>query len=187
MNKPWPLLASMLVLAACGAATREVAANQSDATAAPNAHAVIAFPQLTGRVVDQAELLTPAEEASLSAELATLEQRTSDQFVVVTIPTLGGRDIADYSRDLGNHWRLGHAGRNNGVLLVVAPAEHRVRIAVGDGLVSALSNQRTQEIVNHDLLPQFSAGRWFEGIRSGSRSIIGALTQAGGGAGGPAR
>jgi uncharacterized protein len=168
-----PVLA--LTLAGCDAATKPVAANQS--TPAP-ATAAVAFPALTGRVVDRAELLTPAQEAGLVAELEALEARTTHQFVVVTVTDLGGRDIADYSRDLGNHWRIGSAGRNNGVLLVVAPTERRVRIEVGNGLTAVLTNQRAQEIIERDLVPQFRAGRWNDGILAGTAAIIATLTTA---------
>src|SRR5688572_27548014 len=94
----------------------------------------VAFPELTGRVVDQAGILAPEEETRLSDQLAALEVRTTDQLVVVTVPSLQGLSIDEFSQQLGNHWGIGRADRNNGVLLVVAPKERRVRIAVGYGL-----------------------------------------------------
>jgi uncharacterized protein len=184
-----PVLAAALV--ACGGATKPAEANRSGAApvaaapapakAAPAtapATAAVDFPALNGRVVDSADLLTPAQEAGLSAELEGLERRTTDQLVVVTVPSLGGRDIEGYSRDLGNHWRIGQAGGSNGVLLVVAPEERRVRIEVGRGLTSTLTNQRAQEIIDRDLVPQFRASRWHDGIQTGTRAIIAALTAA---------
>ena len=168
------LVAGACLLSACGAhpaASNGSATNQSAAVSTD-------LPALTGRVVDGAELLTPQEEAGLTTELEGLERRTSDQFVIVTVTTLHGRDIADFGRELGNQWRIGQAGRNNGVLLIVAPAEHKVRIAVGDGLTSTLTNQEASDIIQRDLIPQFREGHWFTGIQAGSRAIISELAPA---------
>lgn len=130
-----------------------------------------ALPPLTGRVVDMADLLTPGAEAQLSARLAALERRTSDQLIVVTTPSLGGRTIGEYGLWLGNGWHIGRRGRANGVLLIVAPAEHKTRIEVGYGLEVILNNVRAQEIVDRDLLPNFSERRWRAGIEAGTQAI----------------
>src|SRR6185436_8797753 len=90
-----------------------------------------ALPALTGRVVDMADLLSPGEEAALTRRLAALERRTSDQLVIVTTRSLGGRSIEEYGLRLGNGWHIGQRGRDNGVLLIVAPREHLTRIEVG--------------------------------------------------------
>src|ERR1051326_1924547 len=92
------------------------------------------FPALTGRVVDAANILSGDTKSDLNQKLAALEAKTSRQLVVVTIPSLGGYDIADYGYQLGRAWGVGQAKLNNGVLLIVAPTEHRVRIEVGYGL-----------------------------------------------------
>ena len=92
------------------------------------------FPQLTGRVVDGANLLSPADEAELTGKLAALEQASSRQLVVATVPDLQGYPIEDYGYQLGRHWGIGQKGANNGTILLVAPTERRVRIEVGYGL-----------------------------------------------------
>ena len=135
------------------------------------------FPALNGRVVDQAGLLTEAQEASLTRDLGAIEQRTSDQFVIVTVPTLGGRPIEDYARDLGNHWRLGQAERDNGVLIVVAPTERRTRIAVGYGLEQILTNDRMQAVIDQQMLPRFRQERWYEGIAAAMAAIAAILIE----------
>lgn len=164
-----------LSLAACDAAGQRRDAHlqaKADALAsAPESQ----FPALSGRVVDQAALLSPGEESRLTSQLAELERRTSDQLVIVTIPSLGGQNIEGFSRSLGNHWGVGRAGKDNGVLLVVAPAERRTRIQVGYGLEPILTNARARAIVEADLVPNFREGRWHAGIESGARAIIATL------------
>ena len=135
------------------------------------------FPPLTGRVVDQANLLSPAEEAYLTERLAALEARTTDQLVVVTMPSLGGRTIEAFGMALGNHWGIGQRGKDNGVLLIVVPAERKVRIEVGYGLEQILTNARASAIIHADLIPQFRQSRWYEGVRAGTRSIIATLVE----------
>lgn len=134
-----------------------------------------ALPALTGRVVDRADLLLPVEEAYLTGRLAALEARTSDQLVIVTTPSLGGRTIEAFGLALGNRWGVGQAGKDNGVLLIVAPNERRVRIEVGYGLERILTDTRARAIIDADLLPEFRHSRWYEGIRAGTRSIVATL------------
>ena len=126
-------------------------------------------------MVDDADLLPAELEQELSARSADLEDRTSDQLVIVTVPSLAGRSIEDFSRDLGNHWGIGQRGRDNGVLLVVAPRERRVRIAVGRGLEPILTNARASTIINRDILPMFRDGRFEQGIDAGAAAIIAVL------------
>jgi len=94
----------------------------------------IEFPELTGRVVDDAHLLSEADERELTASLKALEDKNTDQVVVVTVTSLRGYSIEDYGLRLGNYWRVGTHDKHNGVLLVVAPNEHKVRIEVARGL-----------------------------------------------------
>lgn len=170
MKTSGALVALGLALAGCGGAPAPAAANQASTTATP-----ADLPALTGRVVDTAGLLTPAERTRLTAELAALEQRTSDQLVVVTTRTLGGRTIAQYGLALGNAWGVGQRGKDNGVLLIVASNQRQVRIEVGYGLEAILTNARAQRIIEQDILPQFRQSRWHEGIQEGTRAIIATL------------
>ncbi|PKP92560.1 MAG: permease [Alphaproteobacteria bacterium HGW-Alphaproteobacteria-16] len=143
------------------------------APSAPTASApAYPLPVLTGRVVDNADLLTPAQEAKLVEALAETERATRHQFVVVTLPTLAGRSIEQVGLELGNGWGIGRKGYNDGVLLIVAPRERKVRIEVGCGLEIALTNQEAQEIIDRDMLPRFRKGAMAAGIFRGSASII---------------
>ena len=121
-------------------------------------------------------LLSPAEEAQLTTELAALERRTSDQLVIVTVPSLNGRTIEAFGLALGNHWRIGQRGKDNGVLLIVAPAERKVRIEVGYGLEAILTNARAAG----DHRPRHAAGAsaasaWNEAIAAGTQRIAATL------------
>ena len=171
-------LAATLLLAACDrGGPVPVAATGNEGAAATPASGQAPLPALTGRVVDQADLLTPEAESQLTERLAALEDRTTDQFVVATIPSLAGRTVEDYSNSLANRWSLGQAGKDNGVLLLVAPNERRIRIAIGYGLEGIISNARAQQIIDRDLLPAFRERRWQDGISSGVDSIIAILIE----------
>ncbi|MBJ7409930.1 MAG: TPM domain-containing protein, partial [Phenylobacterium sp.] len=104
------------------------------ALAAPN------FPPLTGRVVDNAEILSPAAEARLTQELATLEQQTAHQLVVATLPDLQGYEIEDYGYQLLRTWGVGRKEQDDGAILIVAPNQRKVRIEVGYGLEPVLTD-----------------------------------------------
>lgn len=129
------------------------------------------FPELTGRIVDDARLLKADDRAAIEAELAALEQKSADQLVVVTLPSLQGYEIEDFGYQLGRKWGIGQAGRNNGVLLLVAPNERRVRIEVGRGLEPVLTDLLSKLIIENTILPAFRRGDFSGGIRAGVRDI----------------
>ena len=133
------------------------------------------FPPLTGRVVDQAQLLDQSQSASLSAKLATHEAQTSNQIVVATISDLDGYAIADYANRLGREWQIGTAENDNGVLLVVAPNERKVRIEVGYGLEGALTDALSSIIIQREILPAFRGNDYPGGINNGVNAIIQAI------------
>lgn len=122
------------------------------------------FPELTGRVVDQGDILSAAKEAELETKLEALERDTTHQLVVVTVPDLQGYAIEDYGYQLGRAWRVGQAGRNNGALLIVAPNERRVRIEVGYGLEAVLTDALSAIIIHDEVLPAFREGRYERGV-----------------------
>lgn len=130
-----------------------------------------AFPTLTGRIVDQAGLLTPEDEADLAATLEALESTSSDQLVVVTLPSLQGFPIEDFGYKLGRHWGIGQQGKDNGVLLIVAPNERKVRIEVGKRLEPLLTDAMSRLIIENAVLPGFRRGDFPSGIRAGVRDI----------------
>jgi uncharacterized protein len=133
------------------------------------------FPELAGRVVDHAGLLSRAEERQLSALLAQLENETTDQVVVVTLKSLQGYDIADYGYQLGRHWGIGHKDSDNGVLLIIAPTERKVRIEVGYGLEETLTDKIAHDIIAETILPHFKEGHYAAGILTGAEAIVQAL------------
>lgn len=130
------------------------------------------FPALTGRVVDGAHVLSPEQQADLTARLATLEQQTSRQLVVVTLPSLNGYDIEDYSNQLLRHWGIGQKGTNNGALFVVVPSEHKVRVEVGYGLEDVLTDALSSVILQRTVLPKFRSGDIAGGVIDGTNALI---------------
>ncbi|HWT11549.1 MAG TPA: TPM domain-containing protein, partial [Allosphingosinicella sp.] len=130
------------------------------------------FPPLTGRVVDQANLLPPTQEAELTERLAALEQASSRQLVVATIASLEGYPIEDYGYQLGRRWRLGQEGANNGVILLVAPSERKVRIEVGYGLEPIVTDALSNQIIQQQILPRFRENDYPGGVMAGADAII---------------
>lgn len=130
------------------------------------------FPKLTGRVVDDAQLLSSATEQTLTDELAALEQKTGRQVVVVTLPDLQGYEIEEYGYQLGRAWAIGQKGEDNGALFIVAPTERKVRIEVGYGLEGVLTDALSSVILQRAVLPEFRADRYEQGIVQGTREIV---------------
>jgi uncharacterized protein len=126
--------------------------------------------QTIARVDDQAGLLSPAAETRIAAELAQLEQRTSDQVAVKTVATLAGRSIEQVALDTARSAALGHKGKDNGVLLLVAPHEKKVRIETGRGIAGVLTDSEAGSIVR-DMVGAFRSGQFENGIEDGVRSI----------------
>lgn len=136
----------------------------------------LTFPALTGRVVDEAGLLSGPYRAALTETLAGLEAKTTDQLVIVTLKSLQGTAIEDYAYQLGRHWQIGQKDKNNGVLLVVAAEERKVRIDVGYGLEGMLTDAMTRFIIESSILPRFRTGDLAGGIQQGAGKIIQVLT-----------
>ncbi len=136
------------------------------------AAAALTFPPLTGRVVDDAHVLSPQTQADLTAKLAALEAQTGRQLVVVTLPSLQGDDIADYGYQLGRAWGIGQKGQNTGVLFIVAPSDHKVRIEVGYGLEGVLTDALSSVILQERVLPKFRAGDTQGGVVDGTAALL---------------
>lgn len=134
------------------------------------------FPALTGRVVDEAHILKPEDQAALEAKLKAHEDKTSDQVVVATIPSLGDLTIEDYANRLLRQWQLGQKGKSNGVLLLVAPQDRKIRIEVGYGLEGALTDALSKVIISTAIAPQFQKGDFGAGINTGVDAILSVLT-----------
>jgi uncharacterized protein len=129
------------------------------------------FPALTGRVVDGAGLLSPDAAAQLVRRSEEVEATSGRQLVVATVPDLQGYPIEDYGYRLGRHWGIGQAEANNGVILLVAPRERRVRIEVGYGLEPILTDAMSATIIEDTILPAFRAGDMAGGIVAGANAI----------------
>lgn len=136
------------------------------------AWAELSFPPLSGRVVDAAGILDAATVRSLDATLAAQETKATDQFVIATVPSLQGTSVEDYANRLFRFWQIGQARKNNGVLLLVAPAERKVRIEVGYGLEGILTDAVSSTIIRTAILPSFKAGNMPAGIEAGAAAIL---------------
>jgi uncharacterized protein len=162
------LAAFALALAACGSAP-PATANAQAWDAPPT------FPALTGRIVDQANLLSPADEQRLSATSQAVEREVGAQFVIVTLRDLQGRSIEDYGVQLGRTWRIGSRAHNDGVILIVAPNERKVRIEVGYGLERRVTDPFAAKVIRERILPRFRDGDFPGGIVAGSEAIVARL------------
>jgi len=136
----------------------------------------INFPALTGRVVDQANIIQSDTRAAVEQKSADLEEKSGIQLVVATVNSLEGQEIEPYANELFRKWALGEKKKNNGVLLLVAPNERRVRIEVGYGLEGTLTDALSKVIISNAMTPRFKAGNFSEGISRGVDDIITVLT-----------
>jgi len=130
------------------------------------------FPELSGRVVDQANLLSPEQEAELTQRLEALQQASTRQLVVATVSSLEDYPIEDYGYQLGRHWGIGQDESNNGIILLVAPTERKVRIEVGYGLEAIMTDALSNQIVQNTILPHFRDNDYPGGIMAGADAII---------------
>ena len=130
------------------------------------------FPELSGRVVDQANLLNDQQEAELTQRLEALQQASTRQLVVATVSSLEGYPIEDYGYQLGRHWGIGQDESNNGIILLVAPNERKVRIEVGYGLEAIMTDALSNRIIQSIILPRFRDNDYAGGIIGGVDAII---------------
>ena len=134
------------------------------------------FPSLTGRVVDQARVMSAQSRSDITAKSKSLEEKSGTQLVVATVSSLQGGDIETYANELFRSWKLGQADKNNGVLLLVAPNEHKVRIEVGYGLEGTLTDALSSMIISSAIIPRFKTGDFSGGIERGVDGIISVLS-----------
>ena len=138
----------------------------------PLAAFAASLPALTGRVVDNAGMIDAATEVLLTQKLADFEKKGSDQIVVATVPNLDGEAIEPYANRLFRAWGLGQGGENNGVLLLVARDDRKMRIEVGYGLEGTLTDLHSKLIIENDMVPAFRAGDFSGGIENAVDDII---------------
>jgi len=153
-------LAGLLLAAAALAATAALAAE---------------VPFLSGRVVDDAEVLTPAVRDRVAATLKAHEDRTTNQIAVLTVPTIAPESVEDYAVRVFAAWKLGQAGKDNGVLVVVVPRDRKMRIEVGYGLEGTLTDATAARIIRDVMTPRFKAGDFGAGVSEGVDAIVAVL------------
>jgi uncharacterized protein len=136
----------------------------------------LTFPTLTGRVVDQANVISAEARRTIEPKLADLEAKSGIQLVVATVNSLEGQEIEPYANEMFRAWKLGEQAKNNGVLLLVAPKERRVRIEVGYGLEGTLTDALSKIIITNAITPRFKTGDFSDGISRGVDDIITVLT-----------
>jgi uncharacterized protein len=139
---------------------------------AVTAQAELKFPPLTGRVVDNAQMLEPTVREQLTQQLQAHEASTGEQLVVVTLTDLQGTDIADFGYQLGRAWGIGQKDKNNGALLIVARDERKLRIEVGYGLEDRLTDAQSSVIINQVITPAFKTGNFSKGISDGVAAML---------------
>ena len=132
-------------------------------------------PYLSGRVVDNAEILKAETRSALTEKLKAHEQTTTDQIAVLTVPTIGDASIEEYATRVFDTWKLGQKGKDNGVLLVIAPKDRKLRIEVGYGLEGTLTDVVSSRIIRNVITPAFKSGDFDKGVSEGVDAIIGTL------------
>src|SRR5947208_5403192 len=153
----------MLAIAFCLAYLYQVAAKAID------------IPFLTGRVVDNAEILSPDARARLTAVLKAHEEKTGNQVAVLTVPTIQPDSIEDYAVKVFESWKLGQKGKDNGVLVVVVPQDRKLRIEVGYGLEPMLTDGACGQIIRTLMTPPFKNGNYNKGVEDGVAAIVARL------------
>ncbi len=137
--------------------------------------AALDVPPLTGRIVDAAHLLPADLAVSLSAELAAHEARTGNQVALLTLPSLQGEPLEEFSHRVATTWKLGQKGTDNGVLVLVVPGDRKVRIEVGYGLEGTLTDAKSSRIIREEMAPRFRDGDFAGGIAAGVKAVLGTI------------
>ncbi len=137
----------------------------------------LSFPTLTGRVVDQANVISPATKDQLTEILTNIENTTTDQIVIVTLPTLDGNSIEDYGYKLARHWGIGQKDKDNGAIIIVDVNERSIRIEVGYGLEAKLTDAVTSEIIRNQIAPSLKKGNYNQGLLNAVNKVKEILTK----------
>jgi uncharacterized protein len=141
------------------------------------AQALQPVPALSGRVLDLAQVLSASEHAALTQQLAEVEQTLGTQIVVVLVGSTQPEDIADYTQRLGDAWKIGRRDVGDGLLIVAAIQDRRVRIAPAKSLEGALPDLKAKQIIDRAIAPHFKQGQWALGLGAALREVQAALTQ----------
>ncbi len=137
--------------------------------------AALEVPPLTGRIVDHAHLLSADRAAALSDELAAHEARTGNQVALLTLPSLEGEPLEEFTHRVATTWKLGRKGTDNGVLILVVPGDRKIRIEVGYGLEGTLTDVKSSRIIREEMAPRFRTGDFAGGITAGVKAVLGTI------------
>ncbi len=135
----------------------------------------VEVPFLTGRVTDNAQILSDETRKTITANLKAHEEKTTNQIAVLTVPTLEGVSIEEYATAAFNTWKLGQKGKDNGILLIVAPKDRKMRIEVGYGLEGTMTDGIAGSIIRNVMTPLFKSNDYDKGIDKGVRAMINVL------------
>lgn len=139
------------------------------------AFALVAVPQLTGRVVDQTGTLSSGDVAQLSQKLADLQTRKGSQIAILIVPTTEGEPIEQFSLRVAEAWKIGRKKVDDGALLVVAKNDRRLRIEIGYGLEGVLTDVTSKRIIDEIITPKFKSGDFAGGLSAGIDKMIGLI------------
>jgi len=131
---------------------------------AANAQKVIPQPNPPRLVVDNANILSPDQQATLERKLVALDDSTSNQIVILTVPTLGDQPIEDVAVATFRNWGIGNKKTNNGVLILIAANDHKIKIEIGYGLEGAIPDVTCKDIIDNSISPNFKQGNYFKGL-----------------------
>jgi len=129
-----------------------------------------------GKVSDFAQALSPTAKDTVLALAENLEKTNGAQLAVVTVPSLDGLSVQEYANKLFNLWGIGHKGKDDGILFLIAPTEHKARIEVGYGLEGTINDGKAGRILDESVIPYFKAGDYSQGVLSGAQHIAAAIT-----------
>lgn len=146
-------------------------------SAAPVAVSALSIPSRPTDIpiVDQTGTLTDEQKTTLAQQIAAERAKSGNQIAIVIIPTLENESIEEYSLDIAREWGIGTKEDNNGVLLLVAKDDRKLRIEVGTGLEGALTDVQTGRIIRDNITPKFREGKYFEGVQAGLTNIIASI------------
>ena len=130
------------------------------------------FPALSAHVVDEAHVLKPETTQELDERLFGFEKGTSNQVIVATVPDLQGAVIEDFANQLYRYWKLGDKSKNNGILLLLAMQEHKLRIEVGYGLEGEFTDAMSSQIINQIMVPSLKTGDNEKAVVDGANAIM---------------
>lgn len=131
----------------------------------------LSFPPLTGRVVDAANILSADQTSALADRLKQIEDKTGHQVVIATIPDLQGHEIEDYGYQLGRYWAIGSKTGNDGLIIIVAPATHKIRIEVGYGLEPIVTDAAASVIISQQMAPAFRENNYVGGLNAAINTL----------------